>query len=1492
MVADATGGRVEILLTSDALYCANEGAPIDADGVDAIMSSHISMKRGAEIGRFGLGFKSVLGVTTRPEIYSQSGSFCCDPAEAQRLIRAVAPRSEKMPRLRIARPIDPIQAQQEDLCLRELMSWATTVVKLTLDSGGASWLSEDLASFPREFLLFCPHVSVLVFEDRTKGLRREITLQQREETVALEEGEDVGIWKVFKTVHIPSAAARMDAGELADRESLPLMWAVPLQGRQLRGVFWAFFPTEYFTTLSGILNAPWKTNEDRQNLLTGPFNRELIEAGAKLIAESLPKIIDAEDPGKFLDLLPARGREAPNWADGELTEGVYEQVSSHPCIPDQEGVLGFASKVKLHPSDVPQDALEIWAMCPDRPTNWCHPTVENPQRRSRVERLLASANQAAQPFAIWLEALVNKPTPVASIAALKAAAKTVEALPKSRQEVETARIVLTTDGLMVAPRPAAVFLPPEELDRAANLTLVHREVVADSDAKVALSILGIGPVDASSELQTLLATVDLSAMSDVDWDRFWKLARRVPAEDALRIIRRVAGDDARGVVKVRTRNGKFRLLKQTLLPGFIVAEDDARNAVCIIDLSYHESAGLLSDRDAEGLLLKALGAVNAPVPDGGSTHELWFTSYRDRAVAELHDTLRARQARPQENLLQFDRRKTIGPLEPLFFLDDPGRARFTEAALPAIVEEPNWTLAHQTRRDSYPIIECEPPSLFVILKHGRLRTSGGIFPIDTCVGPSLSEFSLFLPVVDCTHEAARRLRLPFNLADLLQKHWDYADAAAEKVNEERTLTDFYASASEYRPAPRRIRCRIGESWDHRPPQEVTVACNQVERHALQSIGIPLIEATPNDAQTLFARWQMQPSAKHVTVEVRALPSGPETPLLDQFPGLQTLLPVGCDQLRLVPCSGLRLEVRTASGRSGEDHDLLRREDQIFFLDHLSSADLLRSLVEHFCIDLDQSAQQEIFDYRKLIEKRERTANVREQTTLQGKLLAAVGVEAIVRRLPKGLQDVVQDSSGSLGAERLAELVLAVYGVDTLHVFREELEANGLNPPSAWAGSHSARVFARSLGFPPEFAGFEQRRRDPTLEVLGPPQLNALHSFQEMIVREIELMNDRTQRRRGLLSLPTGAGKTRIAVEALTRIIRRDGLVGPILWVAQSDELCEQAVQTWSYVWRAFGPSMPLLINRLWATNEADAATEATQVVVATIQKIQGCVDDPNYDWLAKASWLVVDEAHGAIEKSYTALLTWQGLRRKEDRCPLIGLTATPFRGGEDETERLVRRFGGLRLDQGALGSDPYADLQQMGVLARVDHEVLTGATLELSDKELAELQRLRLLPAAAGDRLGANVSRNEMLLDSIRRMPADWPVLLFAVSVDHSQTMAALLSLQGIPAAAISAQTEPGARKHYIEEFRKDHIRVLTNFAVLTAGFDAPSVRAIIVARPTYSPVLYQQMIGRGLRGPLNGGKERCLIVNVQDNIARFGEELAFRQFEYLWRPRGNDEEV
>ncbi len=73
------------------------------------------------------------------------------------------------------------------------------------------------------------------------------------------------------------------------------------------------------------------------------------------------------------------------------------------------------------------------------------------------------------------------------------------------------------------------------------------------------------------------------------------------------------------------------------------------------------------------------------------------------------------------------------------------------------------------------------------------------------------------------------------------------------------------------------------------------------------------------------------------------------------------------------------------------------------------------------------------------------------------------------------------------------------------------------------------------------------------------------------------------------------------------------------------------------------------------------------------------------------------------------------------------------------------------------------------------------------------------------------------------------------------------------------------------------------NYAVFRAGFDAPKTRAIIVARPVYSPNLYFQLIGRGLRGEQNGGNDRCLILNVEDNIENFKGKLACSDLDWLW---------
>ena len=98
-LSESAGERILISLTSTHLYCADNGQPINRHGLRALLFSHLSAKRNtAEIGRFGLGFKSVLGVTDTPEFFSKAGSFRFDRHRSAELLRPIAPRLERYPR--------------------------------------------------------------------------------------------------------------------------------------------------------------------------------------------------------------------------------------------------------------------------------------------------------------------------------------------------------------------------------------------------------------------------------------------------------------------------------------------------------------------------------------------------------------------------------------------------------------------------------------------------------------------------------------------------------------------------------------------------------------------------------------------------------------------------------------------------------------------------------------------------------------------------------------------------------------------------------------------------------------------------------------------------------------------------------------------------------------------------------------------------------------------------------------------------------------------------------------------------------------------------------------------------------------------------------------------------------------------------------------------------------------------------------------------------
>ena len=363
-------------------------------------------------------------------------------------------------------------------------------------------------------------------------------------------------------------------------------------------------------------------------------------------------------------------------------------------------------------------------------------------------------------------------------------------------------------------------------------------------------------------------------------------------------------------------------------------------------------------------------------------------------------------------------------------------------------------------------------------------------------------------------------------------------------------------------------------------------------------------------------------------------------------------------------------------------------------------------------------------------------------------------------------------------------------------------------------------------------------------------------------------------------------------------MRDDGFRGGVLWVADRDELCEQAVEAWRQVWSSVGArASRLRISRMWGEQkQRPLPTSELHVIVATIQTLykRFSAQGGKYDFLSDFRLIVFDEAHRSIAPTFTSVMQELGLTRfqRAEEPFLLGLTATPYRGqNETETAWLAHRYGSNRLDAGTFSSDdPQAvirELQDMGVLAQADHETIEGETFSadmFSPQERERAKSLPWLPQSVENRIAQSVERTRRIIEAYEtHVHPDWPTLIFATSVEHAKTVAALLTLKGVRSRAVSGETEAAVRRRMVEEFRSGEIGALVNYNVFGEGFDAPKTRAIIVARPVYSPNLYFQMIGRGLRGPKNGGDERCLVLNVQDNIENFQRALAFSELDWLW---------
>ena len=608
--------RIEVLLDGSCLYVANTGAPFSKEGIDALLRSHSSPKRGNQIGRFGLGFKSLLRLGGKIDITSGQAAFGFDPNRCRTELRDRF-QVQDAPGLRLAWTL----AEDSAATLRDRFPWATTVVSAEIKAESFhDHLQKEIGEFPAEFLLFLPvAVSLTLDTGGDAEPRRELRREPVGQDVILHDGraKSPSRWRVVeKLIHITDQRAKDDATHVHTRDVVPLAWAMPIEGkREEAGRFWAFFPTHTPAYLPGILNAPWKLNSDRNAVISGEWNTALMREAANLIADALPQLRTEDDPGRQLDAFP-RQLERRDEDAAPLIEALWTKLAAAAVIPDATGRLRQANELWLHPRDNTDLAKQWQALANEEECGlMVHPSCLKGQRGSRLKALAerlkpedsatpSCPNLRKREAKDWFAGVASAETAPA-IEVLKLA----EAYEKDCKSAEWGpirpmlAIVPCGDGSLLTPNQA-VFAPegahiPDGQHPVAMLLCDTPEAI-----RILKDVLKVKPLDDNVWMGVLrealrgIPSHPRDAMNN-GWLDFWASLR-----GASPAVRQQFVSVKLREVKVKRRDGEWVLSDEVLSPGALVSADDtSSNQQVLVDTEVHP--------EDEDLLIK-LGVCQFP----------------------------------------------------------------------------------------------------------------------------------------------------------------------------------------------------------------------------------------------------------------------------------------------------------------------------------------------------------------------------------------------------------------------------------------------------------------------------------------------------------------------------------------------------------------------------------------------------------------------------------------------------------------------------------------------------------------------------------------------------------------------------------------------------------------------------------------------------------------------------------------------------------------
>ncbi|WP_422462781.1 DEAD/DEAH box helicase family protein [Endozoicomonas sp. ALB115] len=336
----------------------------------------------------------------------------------------------------------------------------------------------------------------------------------------------------------------------------------------------------------------------------------------------------------------------------------------------------------------------------------------------------------------------------------------------------------------------------------------------------------------------------------------------------------------------------------------------------------------------------------------------------------------------------------------------------------------------------------------------------------------------------------------------------------------------------------------------------------------------------------------------------------------------------------------------------------------------------------------------------------------------------------------------------------------------------------------------------------------------------------------------------------LVCVSTGGGKS-VIIAAFIQQVMEAWPDQRILVLAHVKEILEQNFDKITAIW-------PLAPAGVYSAGLNRRDTDSA-ILFAGIQSVHNKAFD-----LGAFDLVIVDECHLINAEKDDTMYTgfFHNLKLMNPRVKVIGFSATPYRmksGLLTEGENALFDEVVYETDiQRLIDEDFLSPLISKGGKEKIDMAGVRTRTGEFMTKDLEEaVHRNDVTDKAVNEIIHYGKDRKA------------W--LIFCVSVAHAEEVKELLEYEGITTACVHGGTPAAEREQILSDYKAGRIQALTSQGVLTTGFDAPLTDLIALLRPTKSPGLYVQILGRGLRISPQTGKTDCLVLDYGGNVERHG---------------------